>query len=296
MHRYIISYILLILIASFSMGAGQTVDADTADGKQGRKAPHGIVLTGKLKSLIKNMASRSAVDKDSTADVTFRKIDNNAFQVGEHLIFDIVYGPITAGTATMTVQDTQWINGRACYHIVTTAESNSFFDNFFKVRDRVESFIDVGGIFTWKFEKHVQEGSYHVNRYAEYDQVNGRVYTSKDTILIPRYTQDILSSFYYVRTVPLEIGKSFPVDNFSDGRVYPLKVKVHAKDRVKVPAGTFDCIVVEPILEGEGLFNQKGRLAIWLTDDEKKIPVLMKSKVLVGSIDAELREIKTITQ
>ena len=106
----------------------------------------------------------------------------------------------------------------------------------------------------------------------------------------------MLSSFYYVRTVPLKVKKAFDIDNYGDGKLYPLKVLVHKKMRVEVPAGVFDCIVVEPVIRGEGIFNQKGRMAIWLTDDERRIPVLMKSKVLIGSIDVRLKSIERMNR
>jgi len=224
------------------------------------------------------------------------RIENRAFRVGEHLVFEIVYGPIKAGTATMSVPDTQWVRGRPCYHVVTTAESNTFFDSFFKVRDRVETFIDVEGIFPWKFEKRIREGKYREDRTVDYDQMNGRVISNnKDTLRVSPFIQGVLSSFYYVRTVPLKVGKSFDIDSYGDGKVYPIKVLVHKKDRVRVPAGTFDCIVVEPVMRVKGIFNRKGRMAIWLTDDEQKIPVLMKSKIIIGSIDARLKSFETKT-
>ncbi len=229
----------------------------------------------------------------SIATSAFRKLENKAFQVGEHLVFDIAYKFVVAGTATMSIPDTQWVHGRPCYHVVTTAKSSTFFDMFFKVRDRVETFIDMEGLFPWKFEKHIQEGKYRADRYVEYDQINHiAIHNQKDTLAVPPYVQGVLSSFYYVRTVPLEVKKSFDIDNYGDGKLYPLRVLVHRKMRVEVPAGVFDCIVVEPVLRSEGIFNQKGRLAIWLTDDERRIPVLMKSKVLVGSIDVRLKAIE----
>jgi len=225
-------------------------------------------------------------------NIKFRKVENKAFSVGEHLVFEIAYGFIKAGTATMSIPDTQWVHGRPCYHIVTTAESNKFFSFFFRVRDRVESLIDVDGIFTWKFEKHIREGKFSADKYVEYDQYYRNVITKKDTMSVPLYVQDILSSFYYARTVPMKVGEPFDIDNYADGKVYQLKVLVHRKEQIKVPAGLFNCIVIEPILKGEGLFNQKGKLTIWLTDDEQRIPVLMKSKVVIGSIDARLKSFK----
>ncbi|NQT23929.1 DUF3108 domain-containing protein [candidate division KSB1 bacterium] len=229
-------------------------------------------------------------DSAQTEILSFRTVHNSAFAVGEYLEFDIAYGVIKAGTATMAVLDTLTWEHRPVYLIRTTASSNSFFSSLYKVRDRVESLMDVDGLFSWKFEKHLREGRYKADRYEAFDQINQRViYQQKDTISAPLYVQDILASFYFVRTQPLEIGKSIDIDNFADGKVYPLRVLVHRKEQIKVPAGKFDCIVVEPVLREEGLFKQTGKLTIWLTDDDRRMPVLMKSKILVGSIDVRLK-------
>jgi hypothetical protein len=225
---------------------------------------------------------------------TIRHLENQAFQVGEELVFEIAYGIIKAGKATMSIPDTQWVRGRPCYHVVTTAESNKFISTFYKVRDRVETFIDMEGIFPWKFEKHIREGGFKADQYVDYDQVLHRVIKDeKDSLYVPPFTQGVLSSFYYVRTKMLAIGKPFDVMNYGDGKLYPLRVFVHNKERIKVPAGEFDCIRVEPVLKSSGIFNQTGKLEIWLTDDAYKIPVLMKSKVAIGSVSCRLLSCRT---
>jgi hypothetical protein len=95
---------------------------------------------------------------------------------------------------------------------------------------------------------------------------------------------------YFVRTQELKVGTSVYVDNFTDGENYKLEVKVLKKENVAVEAGNFDCIVVEPLTQSVGVFKHEGRLKVWLTDDRLKMPVLMKSKILVGSISAELTD------
>lgn len=226
-----------------------------------------------------------------TVPVSFRKLPNHAFGVGEYLEFEIAFKFVTAGTAVMSIPDTVWIEGRPCYHIVTTAESNPFFSTFYKVEDRVESVIDMEGMFPWRFEKRIREGRYKADRSVKYDQINHIVYGHKDTLTVQSYIQGVLSSFYYVRTLPLKVGSYIDIDNYGDGKVYPLRVYVLGKEKVSVPAGKFNCIVIEPVLRTEGIFNQKGRLKIWITDDERRIPVIMKSKILVGSIDCRLTKI-----
>ncbi|MCK5125974.1 MAG: DUF3108 domain-containing protein [candidate division Zixibacteria bacterium] len=217
-----------------------------------------------------------------------RYVENVAFGVGEKLQFDINYGFINAGTATMEVVDLIEYNDRPAYQIVTIAKSNKFFSSFYSVRDRVESIMDAVGLFSWRFEKELKEGKYRAHRQYDIDQVNHSVVYKGDTIKIESYVQDALSALYFIRTQDLEVGKSIYMDNFTDGKNIPLEVKVRKKETIKTEAGKFDCIVVEPLMQSAGVFKHEGKLTVWLTDDRVRMPVLMKSKVVVGSINAEL--------
>lgn len=219
-----------------------------------------------------------------------RVIENNAFGIGEKLTFDIGYGFINAGYANLEVKDLIEYNERPCYLIVSTANSNKFFSTFYKVEDRVESVVDALGIYSWYFEKNLSEGTYRATRSCTFDQENHKAIYGNDTVDVARFVQDALSSLYFARTQDLKVGESIFIDNFTDGKSYPLEVRVVKKETVTVKAGKFDCILVEPLLMTSGIFKHEGRLKVWLTDDKLKMPVLMKSKVLVGSISAELTE------
>ncbi len=221
-----------------------------------------------------------------------RYVENIAFGVGERLSFDIGYGFINAGSATMEVADLIEYTGRPAYRIVTTAESNKFFSSFYPVSDRVETIMDAVGMFSWRFEKVLREGKYRAERQYTIDQINHMVVDKDDTITVAAYVQDALSAFYYIRTQPLTVGKTLYIDNFTDGKNYPLEVKVHRKEKIKTKAGEFDCLVVEPLLQTAGIFKHEGKLTVWLTDDRLRMPVMMKSKVVVGSITAELTDFK----
>jgi hypothetical protein len=222
--------------------------------------------------------------------ITERKVTNHSFGAGERFVFKVRWGPIVAGTAIMSIPEIIDYKGRKCYRIISTAESNKFFSTFFKVQDQVESYMDKEGLYSLHFEKHLREGKFKADRYVEFDQVNHIAVEGDDTIQVPPFVQDVLSAFYYVRTQPLEVGESLFVDNHADKKNYPLEVKVLRKERIEVEAGTFDCLVVEPILQASAIFEQKGSLTVWLTDDHIKMPVLMKSKVVIGSIATELTE------
>ncbi len=223
-------------------------------------------------------------------DAINRRIDNIAFGVGEWLQFDIGYGFINAGTATLEVSDIIEFNGRPAYQLVSTATSNKFFSSFYPVRDRVESIVDAIGLFSWRFEKEIREGKYRSHRKYAFDQINHSVIYKDDTIEVAPYVQDALSVMYFVRTQELEVGQSVFVENFTDGKNYPLEVKVKGREKIKTKAGEFECLELEPLLRSSGIFKHEGKLTVYVTDDRMRLPVLMKSKVVVGSITAELTD------
>ncbi len=223
---------------------------------------------------------------------SLRSMPNKAFDVGERLVFDISYGFVTAGQAVMVIPGYKYLNGRKSYEINTYAVSNSAFDNVFKVRDKYSTFVDVDGIFPHRFEQHVHEGNYSKDYDAFFDQ-DALVAETNDgsKYKIPKYVNDILSAFYYVRTLDLtqyHKGDKISLENFYDGKTHPLDVRILGRQKVEVEAGTFDCIVVEPMVVEGGLFKNEGSIKLWLTNDENKMPVKVSTRVVIGSIDVTL--------
>ena len=215
----------------------------------------------------------------------FRKINNSAFVVGEKLTFDVKYGFVTAGVAEMAIPKMKKIFGRNAYHITFQVNSVPSFDPFYKVRDRYETYLDNEGLFPWRFEQHIREGGYSRDFSAFFDQRNGKAKTSEGSYDIPEYVNDIVSAFYLARTFEyskLKVGDKFNLQNFYKDKVYPLDVVYKGKETIEVGAGKFDCIIVEPLVQ-EG-----GNIIVWLSDDDLRIPIKVKSKILIGSIDAEL--------
>lgn len=224
-------------------------------------------------------------------DTEFRKIKNTAFKVGEKLTFDVKYGFVTAGVAEMAIPKMKKIFGRNAYHITFQVNTVPSFDPFYKVRDRYETYLDNEGLFPWRFEQHIREGGYSRDFSAFFDQRNGKAKTSEGSYDIPVYVNDIVSAFYLARTFDyskLKVGDRFNLQNFYKDKVYPLDVVFKGKETIEVSAGTFDCIIVEPLVQEGGLFKSEGNIIVWLSDDELRIPIKVKTKVLIGSIDAEL--------
>jgi hypothetical protein len=216
------------------------------------------------------------------------------FGPGESLRFSIEYGMIKAGSAWLEVAPMEVYKGRACYHLVSRAESNDVMSSIYKVRDRIDSLIDAEGLYSYRYRKRTREGSYKKDYDVLYDPAAGKARYSDGKKFDTRpWSMDGLAAFYYVRHMPLEIGKDISIPHHSDESTGTIVVKVLARERIEVPAGAFDCVVIEPVMAGGGLFKNSGRLTIWITDDERRLPVLMKSKIPVGSIDAVLQEFRS---
>ncbi len=221
----------------------------------------------------------------------FRKIENKAFRVGEKLTFDVKYGFVTAGIASFEIPKIKKISGRDAYHITFEVNTVSTFDNFFKVRDRYETYVDVEGIFPWRFEQHIREGNFSRDFSAFFDQRKDKAKTSGGEYDIPKYVNDIVSAFFFARTLDysgLKVGDRVPLKNFYKDKVYDLDVVYHGKEIIEVEAGKFECIIVEPLVQEGGLFKSEGSIMIWLTNDDAKIPVRVKTKVVVGAINSDL--------
>ncbi|MCX5779132.1 MAG: DUF3108 domain-containing protein [Elusimicrobia bacterium] len=219
----------------------------------------------------------------------------SGFSPQETLKFNVRWQFITVGSASMEVRGIDAINGRLAYHIYTEAKTAAFFDNFYKVRDTNESWIDIQSLCSLQFASHISEAGHRRDETLIFHHPRQQysIVESSKSGTTPLWVQDVLSALYYIRCQELVVGKEFSVDAQSGDKAWPLKVKVLKKEKVKVDAGTFDCFVVEPaVREGAGLFQAKGKLWVWLTADDRKLPVLMKSKIAVGSIAAELAEMK----
>jgi hypothetical protein len=230
---------------------------------------------------------------------TWRTLPNSAFRAGEKLSFVLKWGVIVGGRSSLAVKDIQTIQGRPAYHIVTEARTSGVADAFYKTRDRNETWLDTQSLATVRYEKHIREGKFKLEAIVDLDQANHRFKSYSERLdkgtttftegPVPPYVMDVLGSLYYVRTMPFTVGQSFVMDVFDGKKIWPLVVHVKKREKVKVPAGKFDCYRVEPVLREPGIFINKGKkLEVWMTADERRMPVMMRSEVAIGHVAAEL--------
>lgn len=261
-------------------------------------AERGAAFLAALLSLGVGTAVAEGAPASAPAPFVWRQQPNTVFAVGESIVYAIKYGIVPAGTARLDVRPEESINGRSAYRLECVARSNAAMDAVFKVRDRNQSWMDRESLCSLRFRQDMREGLFKRKVETAYDPTTGRFLyrkwrKGKEFVYdgpSPTYMQDVLSSLYFIRTRDLVVGESVLVDANSGSNNWTLRVGVVARETVEVPAGRFVCLKLEPVLAGDGLFRSKGRLEVWVTDDARRVPVLLRSRVTVGAFDAEMTE------
>ncbi len=247
-----------------------------------------IIFT--LITILDNQVKNLLVAQQQTK--TFRYVPNEAFGYNERLNYKVGYKFITAGTGYFHIQPNPvYRNGRECYDVRFEVRSLPSLEMLYRVRDRYRTVLDVAGIFPWKFEQSIREGNYKRDARAVFDQVNNIATVKDKQYKVPEYVHDIVSAFYYTRTLDLRSmndGHVFYLKQFFKDTTYTLGVKIHRRETIDVEAGKFRCIVIEPLVVKGGLFKSDGSIFIWLSDDERKIPVKVATRILIGFVSADL--------
>src|SRR4030095_838698 len=228
----------------------------------------------------------------------YRNLPNNAYSYGERLTYEIGYGFITAAEAFINISPSPVVmNGRETYEVNFDVNSRSSFDLVYKVRDNYKTYIDTKGIFPWKFEQHIREQNYKRDFEAFFFPDSSKVttvanYNERREFQAPQYVQDIFSSLYYIRSLDLRSHKDgdyITLETFNDDKHFPQAIKIIGREEVDVSAVEFRTIVVKPELS-EGFTSKTSDIFVYLTDDERKIPVKVKMKIIIGALVGELTE------
>jgi hypothetical protein len=220
------------------------------------------------------------------------------FHPGEKLTYNISWSDIiSAGTAVMEVRREEGTGEDPVLRFISTARSIGIVNTFYTVRDVIQSRYDPRNAHSLSYELNQRHGKRKKRRELVFDHVQQKVlYTSdgaKQTIDIQGHTQDALSSLYYLRTrEDFTVGKTIVIGIHDSGKNWDVEVHVLGREKVTTPVGEFSTIKVKTYPKYEGVFMHKGEIYMWLTDDSRRIPVLMKSTITIGSIVATLKEIK----
>jgi|OpeIllAssembly_1097287.scaffolds.fasta_scaffold09305_2 hypothetical protein len=213
-------------------------------------------------------------------------------KIPEKLVYSLSWAGVPVGVATQEIVDAGEVR-----QIVSTARSNDWLATFFPVDDRIESLLEKKGAFPGRSRSIrilFKEGSRVRDREIAFDPATNRAHffdrRKNEHLDIPleAETFDIYSGFYYVRYQRLEPGTSVYINVLDSKTLHRIEVRVLRRERVKVPAGEFDTIVIEPMVKPVGVFEGKRGAYIWLSDDARRIPVKAQTRVTVGSVTAVL--------
>lgn len=218
--------------------------------------------------------------------------DARPFVVGERLSYDVHFGPIKVGTGTMEVRGIDTVRGRPAYH--TTFRISGGIP-LYSVDDVFESWFATDDLSSLRFVQDQNEGSKEREHRYEifperrtYDDLTDEK-PEQPSVADPL---DDGSFVYFVRTVPLEVGKTYEFQRYFKPDRNPVTIRVLRRERVKVPAGTFDAVVIQPVIKTKGVFSEDGHAELWISDDSRRVIVQMKSRLSFGSLDLYLTSIR----
>lgn len=198
------------------------------------------------------------------------------FSVGEELVFHAKFGRLPAGTARMRVEGVDTVRGRAAYHVTFVIDGGVL---FFRVHDRYDSWIDVETLSSLRHVQHISEGRYSRNTVYEIVPERGEYQRNDES---PRPTVanplDDGSFIYAVRTAGMRVGETQRVDRYFVPDKNPVVLTAVREDTVTVDAGTFATIIVRPTIKTGGIFSENGEAQLWLSNDDRRLPVQLKTK------------------
>lgn len=231
----------------------------------------------------------------SADTVSYPSVTNNSFQIGEKLRYRVTYGFVDAGEAIMEVKSTtKKGNGRELLHLKGTGRTLGGFNTFYKVNDTYESYVDKKGVFPWFFVRRVNEGGYKIEQdYTfKHDKQKVNVGAGKE-FKIPMGIQDMVSSFYYARTIDYKKLKKNDIIEFKcfmDNEIWPLKIKYVGDEVIHIRKGKFNCMKFIPVVQKGRYFKSPDDLNFWITKDENRIPIYVRAKIPVGVVKLHLVE------
>ncbi len=212
------------------------------------------------------------------------------FGPGERMEYDVKFGALRVGNAHMEVVALDNVRGRPAWHTAFWVQGGNF---LYRVNDVYESWMDAETLSSLRFSQELEEGGKDTERKFEiYPERAVFIQTSKKPAKEePSVSQplDDGSFLYFIRTIPLVVGQTYDFNRYFRPDRNPVRIRVLRKERVSVPAGTFDAIVVQPVIKTKGIFSENGHAEIWLTDDDRHIMLQLKSKLSFGSLNLYLK-------
>ncbi len=221
-----------------------------------------------------------------------------AFKSGEWLRYKMSYsGFLRAGTAVLEVDEKEY-QGKKVFHTRGTGWTSGMIKWFFEVDDYYESFFDKENIKPYVFKRKIYEGGYKKHTITTFNHDVKKAYVQdftlqKDTLVAFNKVQDMLSSFYYLRSLDIskiKVGDEIKLDMFFDEETFPFRLKFLGKQSLRTHIGKVETLVFRPYVLSGRVFKEQESVTIWISNDTNKIPLKLKADLRVGSLTAELED------
>ncbi len=235
----------------------------------------------------------------------YRRIPLESFAQGEVIKYRVHYGFLTAGEATMVVDNKiHKLNDRACYKIDVFGRTSGLADKLYGVDDNWGTFLDTSAVIPHKFYRYIKEGNYRKNEVINFDQLERRALLNKldkhtselkevEEFEVPKNVQDMVSGYYFLRTLDftrLKKGQVIKVDAFFDGETYNFKIRFLGREEVKTKIGNKTAVVLQPIMPENKVFSGEDPITVWISDDEHKIPLRIRANMFIGGVEVDIKE------
>jgi len=210
------------------------------------------------------------------------------FSLGERLEYEVKFGPFRVGRATMEVAGVDTVRGVPAYHVLFVIRGRAAF--FYSMTDTLESWFSVADLTSLRFVQNNNEnGTRYYHRYEIHPDSGYFVQDGKDSFPTTTQPLDDASFFYFARTVPLAVGRTYSYNRYFKLDRNPVTLTVLSAGPIDTPAGRFAAIAVRPVFKSRGLFAEGGQAIVYLADDSTRIPLMIKSHLSVGSLTMSLR-------
>jgi hypothetical protein len=233
--------------------------------------------------------------------VSVLSAQKRAYGDGEWFKFRVHYGFITAGYATLQVDNTV-LNGREVFHVKGEGRTVGMSRWFFNVEDYYQSYIDKEKDIPYRFIRKIDEGGHTKDIQIDFNHntqkaiVNNKKHKTTEVVDFPKNAQDMVSAFYYLRNrldvSNIKPGQTMDLDMFFDKENFKFRLKFLGRETLDTEFGKVPCLVFRPYVQAGRVFKEKESLTVWVSDDDNKIPLLIKADLAVGSLKATLTEFK----
>ena len=226
-----------------------------------------------------------------------RRPDKDPLQVGEKLIYRATYLGIPGGELTLELLPEKFMDGRKVYHIHATAKTIGIFRLAYRADDTVESFFDYEGLFSHRFHLLLDETKQKRDSLELYDYEKKETYywnrwnhrdkgysETKKNAPVPTFSQDMLSILYYLRSQPLKDGDEMILPVVSEGNTWEAVGTVAKRETIRTIFGRVPTVVIEPGIKTDGKVKRYGNGYLWVTDDDRRIPLRMEAKMKIGYV------------